>query len=79
MKDKIINFIKENIKDNNEIHISYEFSKIIEKWDNFKPINKKIDQNIIGDYNFGYLILDKKTYPIFSNILYEFDEIEFKK
>lgn len=79
MENKIINFIKENIKDNNEIHISYEFSKIVEKWKNFQPIKKNIEQDIVGDYNFGYLKLNEKTYPIFSNILFEFDEIEFKK
>ncbi|MFW6009079.1 MAG: hypothetical protein ACOCP8_07440 [archaeon] len=76
--NKIIQFIKDNIKDNNEIHVSYEFSKIVEDFDEFKPIEKNFENDIIGDYNFGYLTIIEKTYPIFSNILFEFDEIEFK-
>jgi hypothetical protein len=78
MEERILNFIKDNIKDNNEIHVSYEFSKIVEEFKNFKSIDKKIEQDVVGDYNFGYLKLENKDYPIFSNILYEFDEIEFK-
>jgi len=78
-KEKIINFIEDNINDNEEIHISYEFSKIVETFNNFTPIEKNFEQDIIGDYNFGWLKLNEKTYPIFSNIMFEFDEIEFKK
>lgn len=75
---KIIEFIRDNIKDYNEIHISYEFSKIIEKYDEFEPIKKSFGQDVVGDYNFGYLNINEKSYPVFSNIMFEFDDIEFK-
>jgi hypothetical protein len=74
---KIIQFIKNNIGSYNEIHISYELSKEVEKLIEFEPIEKSFDQDIIGDYNFGYINIGKK-YPIFSNITFEYDDIEFK-
>ena len=78
MNKDIIKFIEDNIGENNEIHVSYEFSKIIKNFIEFTPLEKDHEHDIIGDYNFGYLELNEKTYPIFSNILFEFDEIEFK-
>lgn len=77
-EDKIIKFIEDNIKNKQEIHISYEFSKIVENFKSFTPIQKNIEQDVVGDYKFGFLKLNGKKYPIFSNILFEFDDIEFK-
>jgi len=76
--NKIIKFIEDNIAYHNEIHVSYDLSKVVKSFEEFIPISQDFEQDIIGDYNFGWLKLNEKTYPIFSNIMFEFDEIEFK-
>lgn len=77
-KEVILKFIEENIREHSEIHVSYEFSKFIEQFEEFTSIEKFFEQDIVGDYKFGDIKVGEKTYPIFSNILFEFDEIEFK-
>lgn len=75
--DKIIEFISENMNDYDEIHISYDMSKhFLSKYK--LEIDKNFEQNIIGDTFIGNLQVNNKTIKVFYNILYEFDEIEFK-
>lgn len=73
---KILDFIKENKEDKKEIHISYEMSKMVENFKEFKKEN--IEQNITGNYYCGILKLDNEDIKVYSNILLEYDEIEFK-
>ena len=73
--DLIVKLIEDNIGDNNEVHISYELYNLIKE----KILLYKGKQNIIGDTYVGNILLNNKTIKIYYNILYEFDEIEFKK
>jgi hypothetical protein len=74
--NEILEFITNNIGNYDEIHISYDMSKYF--------LSKNIlnlysgEQNIIGDTLIGNIFIKNKTINVFYNILYDFDEIEFK-
>ena len=73
----VIKFIEDNIDRNNEIYVSTYLSKRIMDFNNF--IIYDGEQNIIGDTYIGNLLLKNKTIRVFYNILYDYDDIEFKK
>lgn len=75
-EENVIDFIDENIDGYDEIHVSKYLSDRIKYFDNFLICND--EQSIIGDTLIGDLLLNNKTIKVFYNILYEYDDIEFK-
>lgn len=73
--DLIIRLIEDNIEDNNEVHISYDLYNLIKE--KIKPYEG--EKEIIGNTYVGNILLNNKTIKIYYNIIYDFDEIEFKK
>lgn len=76
-EENIIKFIENNIDEYDEIHISSYLSKEIINFHNFLVYDG--EQDIVGDTYIGKMVLKNKTIKVFYNILYEYDDIEFKK
>lgn len=76
-EENVINFIEENKNICDEVHVSMYLGKRIKKFEKFSVYNG--EQDIIGDTYIGDLLLKNTTIKVFYNILYDYDDIEFKK
>lgn len=72
----IMKFIEENIGEYDEIHCSKYLSDRIECVKDFIVYDG--EQSIVGDTYIGDLLIKNKLIGIYYNMLYDYDDIEFK-